>query len=549
MKPVEEMTAEELDAELSASPVEPIKPARNPNGTVPGDYQYNGKPEDTETQFWPGMGGQMTSYLKGAGRMLGVTSPEEAKEHGATMAKLRKEPLGGAGAMAGNAAVSAAAPWFKGLSLPGIAGNALVGGGMEALSDYGEGKSGADAALEGGVRGALGTAAGNVALNAAGKLANAGLSKAGATGRWKSPEDKYIYEFAKEKGIDLRPGDLARTGLTRALENFHPLNSDPKLASQAGQIEAALFSDGNKLLDGFKRVKDQIDVGNQKLWEPVYKMAEQPTVTAVRPIALRNSLTDVLQKYPNMLNKVDNVQLRSTLADVVAAPTANKLPRLSFQQVRELQQSIGPEVEKLKMQALNGTITRDEASSMSKLYGALHDDLARWGEHGSNQKVYKLYKDVNETYKKDFLPFYNNDVIRTWQRGGYDDGHHEKLLTDLLAPARRSQTDRLLWYTGQLDHDTTGYIEMLRLADRGAKHLVKEAPEPSSSIGVTSLFSPKLAAARLMGHQATSSNKLTPLYGLRADFGDGALSQAARQGLLGGSGLSGQEIFGRKPQR
>jgi hypothetical protein len=90
---------------------------------------------------------------------------------------------------------------------------------------------------------------------------------------------------------------------------------------------------------------------------------------------------------------------------------------------------------------------------------------------------------------------------------------------------------------------------MLRLADRGAKHLVKETPEPSSSIGVTSLFSPKLAAARLAGHQATSSNMLTPLYGIRADFGDGALSQAGRQGLLGGLGLSGQEIFGGRKNR
>jgi hypothetical protein len=42
---------------------------------------------------------------------------------------------------------------------------------------------------------------------------------------------------------------------------------------------------------------------------------------------------------------------------------------------------------------------------------------------------------------------------------------------------------------------------------------------------------------------------LTPLYGIRADFGDGALSQAGRQGLLGGLGLSGQEIFGGRKNR
>jgi hypothetical protein len=179
----------------------PAKTEFNAPQKGPSGEYYEAKPDGS---FWEGAGGQLKSYAMGVGRMLGDVSEEKMRQHEAEMARQHSTGRGAIGAGAANAAVSMALPFGPGKTLLGLTRNALVGGAGEALSDYGEGKAGADAALQGGTRGAVGTIVGNLALNAGAKLANAGLRKAGVRGRWASPEDEYIYDFAKSKGVDLR---------------------------------------------------------------------------------------------------------------------------------------------------------------------------------------------------------------------------------------------------------------------------------------------------------------------------------------------------------
>jgi len=516
------------------APLELNAPAKDASG----EYPRQKLPD--QGSFLGGAGGQLKSYALGAGRLINEVEEATTKEHGAEMQKARATPMGALGSGLANVGVGMLTPFTRGVSALGVAANAGLGGLEEALSDYGEGKPGVDALLQGGARGALGTAVGNVGLNVGAKLVNAGLKKAGMSGRWSSPPDEYVYEFAKSKGVDLRPGDVAGPGVTRALENFHPLGMDKSLDAQTTQLGQALFGNGNQILKGLGKVKEQIDAANKNLWSPVYNIASQPGTTNVLPRGLKSALDDVMSKYPNMVNKIDNVQLKSML-EAVANSSPNKLPGFSFEQVRELQQAIGPEVAKLRTQALNGQITNDEAQEFARLYGSLHGDLTRWGNHGGNKKAYEAYKQANEVYKRDFLPFYNNDIVHNWQRGKYDGGHHEVMVNDLLAPSKKTQVDNLLWYTGQTDHDTTGYIEMLRLADRAGKQLSHGNAEPTSTIGLGTLLSPKLAAARMAGHSATGKPMLTPLYGASPELGP----NFTRRGLIGGLGLSSQELLRR----
>lgn len=520
------------EGRIPAPRVAPEPPKAN------GEYTYEArKPVGS---FGEGLGGQLRSYALGAGRLLGDVSAEKAQEHGAEMQAQRASPMGALGAGAGNVAVGVLSPFGPGTSLFGLARNALVGGGMEALSDYGEGKSGERAVTEGGARGAIGTTVANLGISAAAKLANAGLKKAGASGRWSSPGDELVYDFAKERGIDLRPGDVAGPGLTRAFENFRPLgyNSD-SLQRQAEQIGKALFKDNtNQVLAGLGRAKEALDDQVKQLWSPVYQVAAQGT-TKVKPSGLRTALDDISAKYPSMLNKIDNQELRTTLEQVMATP-GSKLPGLSFMQVRELQQAIGPETAKLKLQALNGTITRDEANQFNRLYAALHGDLRRWGNHGSNQKAYRAYEQANAVYKQDYLPFYQNDVVVRWQKGDYD-GHPELMISDLLSPAKRTQVDNLSWYGSAVDHDLTGWLETLRLADRATAQLAKGAPEANVGGGFWSFLSPKMALIKGAGHGVSGHPWATPVYGASAELGP----RAIRRGLIGGLGLSQQEMLNK----
>lgn len=473
------------------------------------------KKAPAEGQIWEGIKGQLASPGIAVARAFGVEGAEDAaRMHGEHMEDVRKSPSGAFGSTLANLGLGVAVPAIRAASLPGMVGASAVGGALEGAQDYGEGKS----ALPGAVRGAAGVAAANVGLNAGAKLVNAGLKKAGATGRWSSPTDEYIYDFAKSKGVDLRPGDIPGHSITRGIENVHagPVGN-AGLEGQMAQLEKALFADGNQILSGFGRAQKAIDEANGKLWNPVYELAEQGT-TYVRPLGVRNALSDVLDKYPKMLNKIDNVQLQKRLSDILTAPTEKAVPGLTFREMRELQQAVGPEIAKMEKQVLNGTVTRDEAASLKRIYGAVHGDLTRWGNHGANQKAYNAYKQANEVYKKDILPWEKNDIVHKWKRGDYDN-HNEALLRDLTSPASRSQQNNLLWYLGHTDHDATGYVEMVRMANRAAKGLVRGTEEPGLPLGLATLMAPKLAAARAGAHASSGKSWMTPLYGASPHIG------------------------------
>lgn len=509
---ITKLTDEELRTLAGIEP--PPSPARPASGAEPMTTPFT-KKAPAEGQIWEGIKGQLASPGIAVARALKLEGAEDvARQHGEHMAEVRRSPSGAFGSTLANVGLGVAVPAIRAASLPGLVGASAVGGALEGAQDYGEGKP----ALPGAVRGAAGTAAANVVLSAGAKLVNAGLKKAGASGRWSSPKDEYIYDFAKSKGVDLRPGDVPGHPVLRGIENVHagPVGN-AGLEKQMAQLEQALFADGNKLLEGFGRADAAIKDASQRLWAPVNELAAQGT-TAVRPLATRNALAEVLDKYPKVLTRIDNVQLQSRLADIASARTEKQLPALTFQEVRELQQAVGPEMAKMERQALNGTITKDEATSLKKLYGSLHTDLQRWGNHGSNQKAYAAYKEANDVYKRDILPWQENDIVRKWKRGDYDD-HNEILLRDLTAPVSRTQQNKLLDYLAQTDHDATGYVEMVRMANRAAKGLVRGTEEPGLPLGLATLMAPKLAAARAGAHAASGRSWATPLVGAAPDVG------------------------------
>jgi len=532
--------AKELGLVDESSPELAPEPDLDPRNLPPGsklvgkDVYTPGKPTGS---FWEGFKGQLASPGLAVARALGGKEADEvARMHGKHMEEQRSTGAGNVGSMAANLALGVAAPYTRASSLPGFVGSAALGGAMEGAQEYGEGKS----ALPGAIRGAAGTAAANTAMSAGAKLVNAGLKKAGVSGRWASPEDEYIYDFAKSKGVDLRAGDLPGHRMARAMEEIHagPVGQG-SLEKQMTQMEQALFGEGNKITEGFARTDELISQANKDLWKPVYEIASQGT-TAVRPVGLHNALSEISDKYPNMINKIDNVKLRGRLTEVLEAPNPKALPKLSFEEVRELQQAIGPEIAKMERQMVSGAITRDEAKSMQRLYGALSGDLTRWGNHGSNQKAYKAYQEANEVYKKEFLPFEQNDIIKRWRTGQYD-GHNEKLLSDLVSPSMRTQQDKLLWYLGQADHDATGYVEMVRKANRAAKGLSKGLAEPTLPLGLATFLAPKLAAARAAGAGMSGGSATAALAGAKSTL----LPRRLEGGLSAMGGMSWDNLQGQ----
>lgn len=447
-------------------------------------------------------------------RAMGLENAEtNAKSLGKDIEAARVTPMGDIGLMTAN--------FIKGMGVPFLRSAPLVNTGLSAAAEaadvYGGGGGDTDV-LTGAGRGAISGATGSAIANLATKGINA------ARGKWSDDAEKYLYDFAKSKGVNLRPGDVGEKGILRTLENTHVGSIGAGgVMNQASQLENALFGNGNQILDGFKRAKSVIDDANKQLWEPVYQAASQGT-TLSPAAGLRQALNDTLSTYPKLLNRIDNVQLQQKLADVLNGG------KLSFQDMRELQQAIGPEMAKLKMQSLNGTITRDEANTMSRLYGAVAGDIKRWGNHGNNQTAYKMYEEANDAYKKHILPFYDNDIVNKWQSGKYD-GHNELLIRDLISPVNATQQDKLLWYLGKTDHDAAGNVLMLKKADRAAKILA--SGEPESSLGLN-LLSPTMTAARIASARGAGKTWMTPISGASSNILPTLSKDAVRPSVSGG---------------
>ncbi len=554
------LSDEELDAIISGRSLQP-QAETTPGAANAASRQQMLSPSAQQTPedfsrgmdpaelFLAGIGGNLKGMGLGvargaagvAGALPGVDFSSEkaeldaaAREHGATMRDLRRTTPGMLGDVASDVGLAAATPVARGASMVGNAARtAAMTAPLATTQAYGQGQSAGESLITGAMAGAGGAGA-SALFDTAAKGINA------IRGKWEDPSRKYLRDFAREKGVDLRTGDLYPNSVVRRAENIVDYAGGKKLPTQTNELDEVLFGNGNQIAQGIGRARKVVDAENTALWSPVYEAAEAAGTTNVRPVGLYKALADLIDTYPQALNKIENQQTRRLLETVATSGGGKQLPGLTFREMRELQQAIGPELAAMKIQVANGSMTKGQVDAVSNLYASTKADLKRWGNAGQNQKAYSLYEQANDVFKKNFLPFYDNDIVLKLQKGLYE-GHNEQMLQDLLRPLGRTQREQLLWYLGKTDHDAAGYVELVKAADRAARNL-KSGPQEHvfgpTTAGV--LFAPKaIAAAHAAGH---GSSKLLPMYGASREIAP----EIVERGVKGGLGLSYGDMFGNK---
>ncbi len=488
----------------------------------------------------------------GVARLAGVEGAEDvAKMHGAEMKGIRATPFGAAGATAANVLTGAAA-----LPARGYLANMAGGATLEGLQDFGEGKSG----VEGVGRGIAGGFLGNFLANTLGTTGNAAWKAAGGKGRWDNDALEYVYDFAKAKGVDLRPGDVSK-GAHRGFENLHVgAAGNAGLENESAQLYKALFGDGtkNELSAGLSRVDRQMSAARNALWQP---LSQLPDRTPIVPTGLLTSVEDVFSKYPKLVNAIDNAEVKrklvgmlrdkQSLIDQGYSPTsAHRITttqhKMSFDEVREILTNLNPEIAKVKGQAAKHDIVKDAYVELSRMKDAVNGDLKRWGRQ--NPEKYDAYQTVLDTYKKEFVPYETNPYVVNWKAGVYDEKGPEKMVLDLLDPTKKTHRNQLLdKYIAPIDRDAAGYLRMLDVADRAGLVIGRGATEPGG--GIPAMLSPVYTGARIAAHKGAGKTWMTPITGASNrvfSTQPGAVPNRLEGGLRGLTGLSWQELTGEE---
>lgn len=466
---------------------------------------------------------------------------------------LNRAPGSGAGRLLTDVAVGTAMPVLRGAGMLSTAvKTALPYAGLEAATTEGD----LGDRLTAGLAGGAGAAAGAGAVQLAGKGINAVRRK------WEDPVLKELYDWARSKGVDLTVGDLNPASRFRAMENVGehaPVLShrSGEVDKQAGQLYEALFGQGNKIVQGIKAADKELANRSKQLWEPIYQI---PAKTGVRPVDIAAEMRNLYSKYGDKIfNQIENLPLRGKLYGLATTPQS-KLGSISFREYRDLQQALGRVVGDFKEAAINGNLSKEMAGDVSKAYAGMAKDLRRWGQHGGNMKQYDAYVAANETFKRDFLPWEKNLVVRRALRGDYENGGEEALLRDVLAPINRSKvgsahgTPRSLKaYLAELDPESKNYVELLQMADRAANRLRTKGSEPNLSIFDTALalHAPLIEAGRVGPAALTTHPLLKELYqadrNLFTPTGNSPLAMAARlagRGMVGAAEPSGAVVGG-----
>jgi hypothetical protein len=412
----------------------------------------------------------------------------------------------------------------------------VVGGALEGAQRYGEGQG----AVSGFASGAALTGGANVATRLGMKTANALGKRAGIPGRWEDPAEEYIDTFAKQQGVDLRLGDLPGHRMARSVENAH-LGAVGRggMERQAAQLEGAVFGGGNKLFAGFDIADKAMRDKSVTAWRGVNQLAQQGT-TKVAPTELRAEMAAATSMFPKLAKGIRNQETKQLMDDLL---TGSPMKNFTFEEVRSMQRSLGDEVARLHRR---GKIGDDERNAANRVYAAISRDLDSWGQHPRNQPAYDAYRTVNEWYKKEVLPFEQNDIISRWRDGDYR-GHNEKLISDIVNPANKTQVEQLKWYLAnvghQSAHDATGLLEVLQRADRGATVLAKGTPDSNLNISPLGLGLQVTKAAA--GSQAQRpAVKAIGAAAARPRIFNGPIGEAAERRVMmapvGGLGLMGE---------
>jgi hypothetical protein len=322
---------------------------------------------------------------------------------------------------------------------------ALLGAGLGALTP----NSGAVDTGLGVLGGGLSSGAGQALVSGAGKTVNALRGEFNPV--------KEVYDFAKKHNVDLSAGDVSKSS---TLSKAEALAFKSPTGSQGEQIADFMTNGGktNNILQD--AVKSNYAIATQKANEAYAALDAAASAAGVRGIVPRQTYEALraLKPYRSTIDNIDNDIVRARLLDIVDSDET-KIPKsMSFAELDALRKSLGPVMQKIKLQAPSpfSNITSENSGTWQQMYKKISNDLETWGgaldpnspwyskklSEGAPPDIVAAFKNSKDVFKNEVLPFRDNDIASKLIDGGYD-GAPEMTVRDLLKKGNATKVREL----------------------------------------------------------------------------------------------------------
>ena len=304
----------------------------------------------------------------------------------------------------------------------GVAGDisSILGGGAAALKAGGLAKT---AGVVGKVATAVDPIAGPLT---AGTAATSKIAKASGLAA-KADKALNVMDVAKSKGIDMTLGEATgspnlqrlETGLERVPSVFGISKYRAKVLDQTNNaikdFVTQYVADPASVKPG---VSNRAYVGS--LYENMKNMVKEYQDLPVYAIKTADTARDLLDSYPDIFKQFQNAKTEKIINDILITPkTRNidlpikkvgtftfgtnikgKVQPKSFDDLWTLRDGLGDMVGQAKKQINSGNLSKEQYSKMSKLFGAVNDDIDKWAVSIGKPEVSQGIKTANEAYKR-----------------------------------------------------------------------------------------------------------------------------------------------------
>lgn len=269
------------------------------------------------------------------------------------------------------------------------------------------------------------------------------ITKASAAVRSAMPRVNQLNELAAKHGIDLSVGELRGSGAFQKTEVL--LEQLPWIFGIGGfrkrqgeQLrQAALKAVGNPQLTGdvgeeiqasLLRTLDANKKQATQLYDQVGQWVNKLKPGPIAPTGLRDEVNKLLAEYPDLFERLGDTALYSKLSTLAkgtatkpATPIVNaegkaildafgnplfhpaKEAEISFDDARWIRQRLGEFIGRAKKSA--GGVGSEEVRTLSRAYGALEDDIAKWASGNDNKVIRDAYQKANRYYQLNVAPF------------------------------------------------------------------------------------------------------------------------------------------------
>lgn len=372
----------------------------------------------------------------------------------------------------------------RGARLIGAIGAGLLSGALEATGE--DEKWLNNALLAGGFSGGM-----SALTDVGGKYIAKAINARGKN--FKTEDIAEIIEAAKREGIPLTASDISTS---KALATNQQIMDELPILGTMGRKEAqaeALERSAQRLVDEFGDV-DNVAEGMQASLGRKLKSFKKASTKKFDEAA---KALDPVGEVPldKTMGKIDElIQQQMNMGELANQGLIDDLQRISkanrskFSDVREVRKYLGRQVGKLEKQL---DADPDTKSAYNALFATINNDLDDFAEASGSKQGLKLYKDANNFYRENVVPFKAGKLKSLLKTDKFEDVV-KYLQADPSTGGSLSQAKKLF---NSLDDDGR------RLA-RG--HLIADAFNKAGPDSVNEVFSPGRFAQELKKIEKTT---------------------------------------------